>query len=309
MPVSEVGSGELCVRNVSGQIILLIPHQEVVGLSTIDLKHLLLNIIPQDRTTGLLGLQLLAGQRLLEDTDVLEEYWPHSSSVFEISLILRKAVGAEDIHLTVSHLLSQLDQQNVDSTIERMVAIEITTVSQLEAVVDAVLAQSLIQPDNSQCYARIVQELQLRYPTLPSKDVSRRGRPRSDCFMNVLLNAARKYVDDRPVRPDADAIQKMSTRLKFLANLFGMELLDAWTVRFIVEAFVGTESIGDAPNEPPPYLDCVCDFIELIGPTLSSRRSEHMFLSAFVDQLSRFQDMPWWTQHLSTRVDKISSMT
>eukprot|EP00927_Polykrikos_kofoidii_P023460 TRINITY_DN21616_c0_g1_i2.p1 TRINITY_DN21616_c0_g1~~TRINITY_DN21616_c0_g1_i2.p1 ORF type:complete len:326 (-),score=28.07 TRINITY_DN21616_c0_g1_i2:270-1193(-) len=302
------GDAELCVRSIAGHVILAIPYAHVAGLTTIDLKYQLLDIIHPERVLNLVGLQLLIGHYILKDRDILENHWPESSSVFEICLVLRKAIETDDIKLAVSHLLSRLYQQDIESAIEHMATIELGTASQLRGIVDAILAQSSIRPDCSQGYARMVSDLRFRYPEFPPEDRPHGRRVRPVSLMSLLIGAAQEHFDDRPAHPDAATKREMSNRLKFLANLFELKLLDAHVVRFIVEAIVGSETVGDVRKEPPPYFECVFDFIELVGPTLCSRMNENMLMLDFIDQLGRFRGMPWCSEHMSSRIQRISSI-
>ncbi|CAE7677527.1 EIF(ISO)4G2, partial [Symbiodinium necroappetens] len=178
-------------------------------------------------------------------------------------------------------LLNKICPENVASIIEKIAAIEVQDIKQLEAIIELMFKKAITEPHYCETYADMVFSLKAVYPSFPSPDG---GKPIT--FKGLVLNICQNEFEELLASNDISAEQKakldeeeleymrkkrkdrMRANMKFIGHLFLRQLLSAKVIGSVICELVLCEQVDDLPEEHA--LECACELLLAIGYTMEN---------------------------------------
>jgi len=193
-----------------------------------------------------------------------------------------QALSKEDnLKRTIQGLLNRICPENVMSIVEKIGAIEVEGVQQLEIIIEFIFRKAITEPHYCETYADVVFSLKSAYPEFPAE-----GGGRPVTFKGLVLNICQNEFEDLLASSDAskdekaecqdeelEALRKnrrerMRANMKFIGHLFLRQLLSAKVIGSIICELVLFEEADVLPEEHA--LDCACELLLAIGYTLET---------------------------------------
>jgi len=187
----------------------------------------------------------------------------------------------DDLKRQVQGLLNKICPENVASIIEKIAAIEVQDIKQLEAIIELMFKKAITEPHYCETYADMVFSLKAVYPSFPSPDG---GKPIT--FKGLVLNICQNEFEELLASNDISAEQKakldeeeleymrkkrkdrMRANMKFIGHLFLRQLLSAKVIGIVICELVLCEQVDDLPEEHA--LECACELLLAIGYTMEN---------------------------------------
>eukprot|EP00439_Symbiodinium_sp_Y106_P015218 s3790_g2.t1 len=187
----------------------------------------------------------------------------------------------DDLKRQVQGLLNKICPENVASIIEKIAAIEVQDIKQLEAIIELMFKKAITEPHYCETYADMVFSLKAVYPSFPSPDG---GKPIT--FKGLVLNICQNEFEELLASNDISAEQKakldeeeleymrkkrkdrMRANMKFIGHLFLRQLLSAKVIGSVICELVLCEQVDDLPEEHA--LECACELLLAIGYTMEN---------------------------------------
>lgn len=173
----------------------------------------------------------------------------------------------------VQSLLNKICPENVASVVEKISAVEVKELSELELIIELIFKKAVSEPHYCESYADLVFGLKSVYPEFPNPDGGR-----NVTFRALLLNICQSGFEELPGEQAACAEEddgvisrknwreRMRANMKFVGHLFLRELLSAKVIGSVICELVLSDSEEALPEEHA--LECACELILAIGYTL-----------------------------------------
>mmetsp|Transcript_66309 Transcript_66309/g.156093 ORF Transcript_66309/g.156093 Transcript_66309/m.156093 type:complete len:516 (-) Transcript_66309:69-1616(-) len=187
----------------------------------------------------------------------------------------------EDMKRQVQGLLNKICPENVSSIIEKIAAIEVQDIKQLEAIIELMFKKAITEPHYCETYADMVFSLKAVYPSFPCPDG---GKPIT--FKGLVLNicqnefeellASGDLTEEEKAKLDLEDLEymrkkrkdRMRANMKFIGHLFLRQLLSAKVIGSVMCELVLCEQVDDLPEEHA--LECACELLLAIGYTMEN---------------------------------------
>jgi len=192
---------------------------------------------------------------------------------------LRDAAG--DLRRSVQSLLNKVCPENVGTIADRIAAIEVADIDQLEIIIELIFKKALAEPHYCETYADLVFSLKSVFPEFPSPDSAKPATFRS-LVLNIcqsefeeLLAAVRPASEDGPVRSGEElelakerVVGRMRANMKFIGHLFLRQLLSAKVICSVLCELVLCDFEDYIPEEHT--IECACELLLAVGHTLEA---------------------------------------
>mmetsp|Transcript_56520 Transcript_56520/g.175326 ORF Transcript_56520/g.175326 Transcript_56520/m.175326 type:complete len:320 (+) Transcript_56520:54-1013(+) len=307
---------DLQVRSLSGELWLSLPRQELAfeGLRVVDLKRRL-----HEEAHGYASeLQLIVGQRALEDEDLLEASWPEEGGMLVIHLLGgilprdRRLEMERTVHLVFDSLLLQ-GEEALSAALERIADLELRTHLELAVIARAILSRALLETDHCEIIAAAAAALSERCPRFLS-DV---GGRQQITFQRVLLDTVQCEFEsllaaEEPAEGLAEAsttdLQQRSSRIhatvRFIGHLLLRRLFPVSGVGLVEEALNSTG--GGRPKEH--LVTCSCSLLEIVGWRLRASEPGRRVMRQFCTRWKGRRRQSGLSVALRLRIRRLSEM-
>ncbi|CAK9056401.1 unnamed protein product [Durusdinium trenchii] len=187
----------------------------------------------------------------------------------------------DELKRQVQGLLNKICPENVDSIIEKIAAIKVEDIKQLEAIIELMFKKAVTEPHYCETYADMIFNLKAVYPSFPSPDG---GKPIT--FKGLVLNicqnefeellSSNDLTEEEKEKLDQEEIDflrkkrkdRMRGNMKFIGHLFLRQLLSAKVIGSVICELVLCEQVEDLPEEHA--LECCCELLLAIGYTMEN---------------------------------------
>jgi len=202
---------------------------------------------------------------------------------------------ADDLKRHVQGLLNKICPDNVASIVEKIAAIEVRELQQLEAIIELMFKKAVTEPHYCETYADLVFSLKAVYPSFPDPEG---GKPVT--LKGLVLNVCQNEFEELLASTDASAEQqancdeeelehlrktrkdRMRANMKFIGHLFLRELLSAKVIGTIICELVLCEQ-DELPEDHA--LECACELLLAVGYTLENMTAGATALRAVCTRL------------------------
>jgi len=187
----------------------------------------------------------------------------------------------DELKRQVQGLLNKICPENVDSIVEKIAAIHVEDLKQLEAIIELMFKKAVTEPHYCETYADMVFNLKAVYPSFPDPEG---GKPVT--FKGLVLNicqnefeellASGDLSEEEKAKLDQEEIDflrkkrkdRMRGNMKFIGHLFLRQLLSAKVIGSVICELVLCEQVDDLPEEHA--LECACELLLAIGYTMEN---------------------------------------
>jgi len=187
----------------------------------------------------------------------------------------------EDLRRTVKSHLNKVCPENVVTISERISAIEVADLEQLETIIELIFKKALSEPHYCETYADLVFSLKSVFPEFPSPDS---GKPIT--FKSLVLNICQNEFEEllTIIKPSTDdevpcddeelecrratVAGRMRANMKFIGHLFLRRLLSAKVIGSVLCELVLCEFEDHLPEENA--IECACELLLSVGHTLET---------------------------------------
>lgn len=187
----------------------------------------------------------------------------------------------DELKRQVQGLLNKICPENVDSIIEKIAAIKVNDIKELEAIIELMFKKAVTEPHYCETYADMVFNLKAVYPSFPDPEG---GKPVT--FKGLVLNicqnefeellASGDLSEEEKAKLDQEEIDflrkkrkdRMRGNMKFIGHLFLRQLLSAKVIGSVICELVLCDSMDDLPEEHA--LECACELLLAIGYTMEN---------------------------------------
>jgi len=194
---------------------------------------------------------------------------------------LRSRGHVEELRRSVQSLLNKVCPENVTTIVEKIAAIEVRDIEQLETIIELIFKKALAEPHYCETYADMVFGLKSVFPEFPSPDS---GKPIT--FKSSVLNICQNEFEEllTIIKPSTDdeapcdkeeaefrratLAGRMRANMKFIGHLFLRRLLSAKVIGSILCELVLCEFSDHLPEDHA--LECACELLIAVGYTLES---------------------------------------
>ncbi|CAE8644321.1 unnamed protein product [Polarella glacialis] len=207
-----------------------------------------------------------------------------------------------DLKRVVQGFLNKICPENVASIVEKIAAVHVKELDQLEAIIELIFKKALMEPHYCQTYADLVFSLKSVYPEFPAREgdggkpVTFRGLVLNVCqseFEELLASA--DLSDEEKAKCDEAELEvlrkrrkeRMRANMKFIGHLFLRQLLSAKVIGSVICELVLCEAVDQLPEEHA--LECACELLLAIGHTLESMPPGQMALKQACGRLLELQ--------------------
>eukprot|EP00930_Biecheleria_cincta_P056008 TRINITY_DN4221_c1_g4_i1.p1 TRINITY_DN4221_c1_g4~~TRINITY_DN4221_c1_g4_i1.p1 ORF type:complete len:529 (+),score=135.23 TRINITY_DN4221_c1_g4_i1:80-1666(+) len=211
-----------------------------------------------------------------------------------------KQSDGNDIKRQVQALLNKICPENVAQIVSKIAAIEVETLTDLEAIIELMFKKAVSEPHYCETYADLVFSLKAVYPSFPCPDG---GKPATvkGLVLNICQNEFEELLSSCDV-PDAEKEgadpeeleylrkkrkDRMRANMKFIGHLFLRQLLSAKVIGTVICELVLCEQTVEVPEEHA--LECVCELLLAIGYTLESMPAGRMALASVCARLKELK--------------------
>ncbi|CAJ1398694.1 unnamed protein product [Effrenium voratum] len=202
----------------------------------------------------------------------------------------------EELKRQVQGLLNKICPENVASIIEKIAAIKVEEITQLEAIIELMFKKAITEPHYCETYADMVFSLKAVYPSFPAPDG---GKPVT--FKGLVLNICQSefeqlltsgdVTEEEKAKLDHEEIDflrkkrkdRMRANMKFIGHLFLRQLLSAKVIGSVICELVLCEQVEDLPEEHA--LECACELLLAIGYTMENMAAGQTALTSVCGRL------------------------
>lgn len=191
----------------------------------------------------------------------------------------RDAVG--ELRRSVQSLLNKVCPENVGTISDKIAAIEVADIDQLEIIIELIFKKALAEPHYCETYADLVFSLKSVFPEFPSPDSAKPATFRS-LVLNIcqsefeeLLAAVRPASEDGQSRSGEElelakekVVGRMRANMKFIGHLFLRKLLSAKVICSVLCELVLCDFEDYIPEEHT--IECACELLLAVGHTLEA---------------------------------------
>eukprot|EP00931_Biecheleriopsis_adriatica_P073152 TRINITY_DN47497_c0_g1_i1.p1 TRINITY_DN47497_c0_g1~~TRINITY_DN47497_c0_g1_i1.p1 ORF type:complete len:481 (+),score=146.49 TRINITY_DN47497_c0_g1_i1:54-1496(+) len=206
----------------------------------------------------------------------------------------------EELKRTVQGLLNKICPENVASIVEKIGAVEVSDVQQLEVIIDLIFKKAVTEPHYCETYADLVFSLKAVYPSFESPQG---GKPIT--FKGLVLNICQQEFEEllsctdlaEAEKSDCDQEElefirkkrkdRMRANMKFIGHLFLRQLLSAKVIGTIICELVLCEQRDMLPEENA--LECACELLLAIGYTLENMAAGQAALTLACSRLKELK--------------------
>ncbi|CAE8640290.1 unnamed protein product [Polarella glacialis] len=212
---------------------------------------------------------------------------------------VQRASQEMDVKRTVQGLLNKICPESLASIVEKIAAVQVDTLEQLEHFIELVFKKALAEPHYCETYADLVFSLKSVYPQFPDPEG---GKPVT--FKGLVLNICQSEFEELLTSADLSDEEKakcneaelemlrrqrkdrMRANMKFIGHLFLRQLLSAKVIGSVICELVLYELTDELPEEHA--LECASELLLAIGFTLESMPAGQVFIS---QACARLQDL------------------
>mmetsp|Transcript_56518 Transcript_56518/g.175321 ORF Transcript_56518/g.175321 Transcript_56518/m.175321 type:complete len:327 (+) Transcript_56518:54-1034(+) len=310
---------DLQVRSLSGELWLSLPRQELAfeGLRVVDLKRRL-----HEEAHGYASeLQLIVGQRALEDEDLLEAAWLEEGGPLVVHIlggILPRARRLEMERVAQSLLESLLLQglEAFSAAVERMAETELRTHLELAVVSRALLSRALLEPHHHELLAGAAAVLSEQCPDFPAEVPD---GPRV-AFHRVLLNAVQEEFESltaakEPAEGSAETSagelaqerSRLLATVGFIGQLFLRRFVAQRVLGQVVHDLIGLRDVKPREHE----VVCACKLLEIAGAKLRGCQAGRALMGQICNRLRDLQrsaqadGLPYLSEDVRLRIQRL----
>jgi len=212
----------------------------------------------------------------------------------------RLAIEELDIKRNVQSLLNKICPDNIASIVEKIAAVQVETIEELETVIELIFKKAVSEPHYCETYADLVFSLKSVYPEFPGPDggkpITFKGLVLNICqngFEEILSSADLSEGEKADAGPEELEIlkrqrkERMRANMKFIGHLFLRQLLSGKVIGTIICEL----ELCDQPEELPDEhaLECACELITAIGYTLEAMPSGQVALGMAFKRLAELK--------------------
>mmetsp|Transcript_82494 Transcript_82494/g.197933 ORF Transcript_82494/g.197933 Transcript_82494/m.197933 type:complete len:509 (-) Transcript_82494:430-1956(-) len=208
----------------------------------------------------------------------------------------KKLSPEDELKRQVQGLLNKICPENVASIIEKIAAIKVEEITQLEAIIELMFKKAITEPHYCETYADMVFSLKAVYPSFPAPDG---GKPVT--FKGLVLNICQSefeqlltsgdVTEEEKAKLDHEEIDflrkkrkdRMRANMKFIGHLFLRQLLSAKVIGSVICELVLCEQVEDLPEEHA--LECACELLLAIGYTMENMAAGQTALTSVCGRL------------------------
>eukprot|EP00931_Biecheleriopsis_adriatica_P092654 TRINITY_DN66448_c0_g1_i1.p1 TRINITY_DN66448_c0_g1~~TRINITY_DN66448_c0_g1_i1.p1 ORF type:complete len:524 (-),score=137.39 TRINITY_DN66448_c0_g1_i1:67-1638(-) len=196
-----------------------------------------------------------------------------------------------ELKRTVQGLLNKICPDNVASIVEKIGAVEVSGLSQLQVIIELIFKKAVTEPHYCETYADLVFSLKAVYPNFENPDG---GKPVTfkSLVLNICQNEFEQLLSSADLSEDEKANcdeaeldylrkkrkDRMRANMKFIGHLFLRQLLSAKVIGTIICELLLCEQAETLPEEHA--LECACELLLAIGYTLENMAAGQTALNA-----------------------------
>lgn len=189
--------------------------------------------------------------------------------------------GGTDLKRSVQSLLNKICPENVAQVANKIAAIHVQALSELEAIIELVFKKAVTEPHYCETYADLVFSLKAVYPSFPCPD----GK-KPVTFKGLVLNICQKEFEELLSTSDTLEAEKeqneaeelevwrkkrkdrMRAIMKFIGHLFLRQLLSFKVIGNVICELCLCTVPEMVPDENA--LECACELLLAVGYTMES---------------------------------------
>jgi len=187
----------------------------------------------------------------------------------------------EELRRNVQSHLNKICPENVCAIVDKIAAIEVTDLDQLETIIELIFKKALAEPHYCETYADLVFSLKSVFPEFLSPDS---GKPITfkSSVLNICQNefeellAVIKPANEEEAQYESEELElrrtmmagRMRANMKFIGHLFLRRLLSAKVIGSVLCELVLCEFLDYVPEEHA--IECACELLVAVGYTLEA---------------------------------------
>jgi len=197
--------------------------------------------------------------------------------------LVRSRTQLEELKRTIQSLLNKVCPENVVTIVDKIGAINITDIEQLETIIELIYKKALAEPHYCETYADMVFGLRSVFPEFTSVDS---GKPIT--FKSSVLNICQNEFEEllTIIKPSGDEetqtkaefelkratmAGRMRANMKFIGHLFLRKLLSAKVIGSVLCELVLCHFVDYLPEENA--IECAVELLIAVGYTLETMPS------------------------------------